>query len=168
MRTKRPYFKQKLRLYFDENFPERVVRHFSASYWNKKIKIITASGTSNLRKSDRFHYRYCLSHGHTLVTLDMDFNNDRLYAFTDGKMSGIIIIRASSSEVWRIIEVLSRLLTFLLTLPFPRAFLLETKIVAGRDGVLMRGRDASTKEVKAIRITPGVTTAGEIREAFSY
>jgi hypothetical protein len=102
------------------------------------------------------------------VTLDYDFNSDRLYPFTNGKMAGIIIIRASSSEVLRVINILSRFLEFTLALPFPKLFLLETKVIAAQLDVIMRGRDAVTKEIKALRVRAGVTTAREIREFFSY
>jgi len=102
------------------------------------------------------------------VTLDLGFNSDKQYPFSHGEMAGIIMIRSSSSEVNHIIDVLSRLLDFLLRLPFPRAFLLESKFVATRDGVVMRGRDASTGEIKSLQVTAGLTTTREIREFFSY
>jgi len=83
-------------------------------------------------------------------------------------MPGIIIVRASSSEIGRIVDMLSRMLEFLILLPFPKAFLLETKLIVGRDGVTMRGRDATTKEIKTLRVTAGATTTREIRHFFSY
>jgi hypothetical protein len=79
-----------------------------------------------------------------------------------------IMIRASSAEVLRIVDVLSRLLEFVLALPFPKAFLMETKFLATRDSVIMRGRDTRTKEIKTLYVTAGKTSSQKIRKFFSY
>jgi predicted nuclease of predicted toxin-antitoxin system len=90
MAVKRPFLKQKPRLYFDENLPEEVIRHFcGSSYWKKKIKGVSSTSCGNSGRSDRFYYLYSQRHRYTLVTLDSDFNNDRLYPFTNGEMRGI-------------------------------------------------------------------------------
>jgi len=169
MLAKRPFLKQKVSLFFDENIPDRVVGHFRlAPAWGKKIKIATAKELGLNGRSDRFHYDYCQKHKHTLVTLDLDFDNDKEYPFRNGKMAGIIMIKASSADVARIVDILSRALTFITWLPLPRAFLAETKFVAGRDGVTMRGRDADTNEIKSIYVVAGVTSTKEIRDFFSF
>jgi len=169
MFRKRPFLKQKVSLYFDENIPDRVVSHFRlAAAWSKKIKIATAKELGLNGRSDRFHYDYCQKHQHTLVSLDLDFDDDEKYPFRNGKMSGIIMIKASSADIARIIDILSRALTFITWLPLPRAFLAETKFVAGRDGVTMRGRDADTHEIKSIHVVAGVTSTKEIRDFFSF
>jgi hypothetical protein len=93
---------------------------------------------------------------------------DRLYPFTFGRMTGIIIIRAHSSEWTRIIDVLSRLMEFIVSLPFPRAFQLETKCVAACDSVIIRGRDTRTLEVKTLHVVAGRTTHRQIRQFLSF
>jgi hypothetical protein len=103
----------------------------------ERIKITSARELGLDRKSDKFQYEYCLSYKYTLVTLDLDFDNDKEYPFTFGRMPGIIMIKASSDDAARIIDILSRPLRFVTWLPLPRAFLAETKFVAGRDEVTM-------------------------------
>lgn len=168
MRVRRPYFKQKPKLYFDENFPIEVTRHFCFPYWKKKIKVTSAIQQGYCGRSDRFHHAYCTRHDHTLVTLDLDFNNDRIYPFTHGPMGGIIMIRGSVSEATRIIQTLAQLMDFILSLPLPKLFLGDTKFIAALDGVTIRGRDAATREIKTLRVTTGATTRREICEFFSY
>jgi len=46
--------------------------------------------------------------------------------------------------------------------------LIETKFVAGRDNVQMRGRNSATKEIKSLQVKAGVTTIREIREFFDF
>ena len=96
-----------------------------------------------------------------MVSMDMDFNNDTEYPFTTGRMPGIILLQASPSEPRRTIDLLRRVLQFILMLPLPRAFLMETKLVAQRDGAVMRGRNASTKEIKAMQVVAGQTTISD-------
>lgn len=168
MRERRPYFKQKPILYCDENVPRAVVDHFKRSFWKKKVKIISAGDVDNYSRSDRFHYIFCRQNKYTLVTLDRDFNYDRLYPFTTGHMYGIIIISVSKSDPVRVTDVLARILAFVTGLPFPKAFLMETKFVAGRDGVIIRGRHSVTHRVVALQVTAGVTTIREIRQFFAF
>jgi hypothetical protein len=169
MRSNRPFLKQKLRLYFDENFPVEVIRYFaSSSFWRKKLKIVSARGEKNLGQSDFFHYAHCTRKSYTLVTLDSGFNDDRRHPFASGQMAGIIIINVSSSDHPGILLALSHFLEFLLVLPFPKAFMFETKVVAGHDGVIMRGRDVLTREIKSLRVIAGETSLVEVRNFFNY
>jgi hypothetical protein len=121
-----------------------------------------------LGQSDPFHYTHCERHRYTLVTLDADFNDDRRYPFTHGNMPGIIMVRGSSAEVQRVANTLATLLDFLLRLPWPKAFLAETKFVVARDGVIMRGRDGVTRQLKSLRVLAGRTTVRQVRAFFSY
>lgn len=169
MRRKSFFLKQKLRLYFDENFPTEVVRHFySSSFWRKKLTIVSAHGEKNLKACDSFHYTHCRRKGYTLVTLDSDFNNDRHYPFGSGQMAGMIIVKVSPSDHPGIVAVLTSLLKFLLWLPFPKDFLRETKFIVDNNGAVMRGRDTLTREIKSLRIIAGETTIREVRHFFSY
>jgi predicted nuclease of predicted toxin-antitoxin system len=169
MLQKRPFLKHKLLLYFDENILDRVATHFKfAPAWSMKVKIITARELGTEGQSDKFHYNYCRRYNYTLVTLDLDFNNDNYYPFTSGKMPGIIMVKASSADAARIIDILSRTLDWLTRLPLPRAFLAESKLVAGRDGATMRGRDFATKEIKSFHVVAGVTQIMEIGKFFSF
>jgi predicted nuclease of predicted toxin-antitoxin system len=169
MPVPRTFLKQKILLYFDENFPDAVVSHFAnSSNWQKKIKVTNAAECGTLGQEDKFHYSFCQKKRFTLVTLDRDFENDQLYPFTSGMMPGIIIIRANSSETARIIDIFSRVLAFLTWIPFPKSFLLETKIIAGRDSVLMRARNANTKEIRSLYIIPGVTLENNVRHYFGF
>jgi hypothetical protein len=72
------------------------------------------------------------------------------------------------SEAARIIQTLAQLMDFILSLPSPKLFLGDTKFIAAPDGVTIRGKDATTREIKTIRATAGVTTRQEIRAFFSY
>ncbi len=69
---------------------------------------------------------------------------------------------------WRLAIDVNRTLDWLTRLPLPRAFLAESKVVAGKDGATMRGRDLATKEIKSFHIVAGVTRIMEIREFFSF
>lgn len=162
------FLKQKPKLYFDKNFPIDVIEHFRSPYWKKRLWITSAFDQDHLGQSDWFHYSHCQRHRYTLVTLDYDFNNDRRYPFTHGKMAGIIIVRGSSDDVPRIANMLVTLMEFLLRLPLPKSFLAETKFIVAQDGVIMRGRDSSTREIKSLRVLAGVTTTSEVRAFFSY
>ena len=120
-KQKRPFFKQKPVLYFDENCPEPVVEHFRTnSYWKKKVKVLSAVEEGNKGQPDGFHFGHCKRNAYTLVTLDGDFNNDRLYPFAFGTMPGVIMIKETKSQVQRIVRVLSSVLDFVLRAPFPR------------------------------------------------
>jgi predicted nuclease of predicted toxin-antitoxin system len=162
------YLKQKPRLYFDANFPPEVIEHFRSPFWKKRLWLTSAREQGQLGQSDWFHYMYCQRHRYTLVSLDADFNNDRRYPFTHGKMPGIIIVQASSSEVQGTVDGLARLLDFVTKLPLPKSFLGETKCIVARDGVIMRGRDSVTRELKSLHVRAGVTTTRQVRAFFHY
>jgi predicted nuclease of predicted toxin-antitoxin system len=161
------FVKHKPRLYFDENFPAEAIEHFRSSHWKRRLWITSADEQGHRGQSDRFHYSHCQRHGYTLVTLDDDFNDDRLYPFTHGNMPGVIMIKAKSADVVRIANMLVTLLSFLLRLPFPKAFLTETKFIVAQDGVVMRGRHSVTQRVKTLRVLAGTTTR-EVRAFFGY
>ena len=145
-KQKRPFFKQKPILYFDENFPVSAMEHFRTnSYWKKKVKVQSAVEDGNNGQPDKFHFGYCKRNAYTLVALDGDFNDDRVYPFAYGDMPGVIMIKETKSQVRRIVVVLSSVLDFVLLAPFPKGFLLESKFIASGEGCVMRGRDARTK-----------------------
>ena len=118
-------------------------------------------------KSDLFHYTHCKTQNYTLVTLDFDFNNDKLYPFTQGSIAGVIIVRANASDAVTIANSLVRLLQFLLQFPYPRTFLGDTKFLVASDAVTMRGRHAQTREIKTIRVT-ATTTMWDVWQFFGY
>jgi hypothetical protein len=167
MRERRPYLKQKPILCFDENFPSNVVAAFCIDYWRPKIKVVTAIDEGHLGRSDRFHCAYCHNNAYTLVTQDLDFNNDRLYPFSNGKMSGIIMVRGDPSGWLGIYGALSQLIPFIWLVPYPKAFLTETKSVVSRDSAVVRGRDAVTKQIKKLHVKPQ-TTVRQLRQFFTY
>ncbi len=161
------FVKHKPRLYFDENFPAEAIEHFRSPHWKSRVWTTSAAEQGHRGQSDRFHYSHCQQHGYTLVTLDDDFNDDRLYRFSHDKMPGIIIIKGKSADVVRIANMLVTLLSFLLRLPFPKGFLTETKFIVAQDGVVMRGRHSVTRQVKTLRVFAGTTT-GAVRTFFGY
>ncbi len=168
-KVRQPFLKQKPVLYFDENCPAQIIEHFrKGSRWKKKIKVLSAVDLGNQGQSDEFHFSYCTRNGYTLVTFDEDFNNDGAYPFSNGKMHGVVIVKETKSNAQRAERVLSSLLEFVLTSPFPKGLLRESKFVASGEGCVMRGRDAETKEVKSMHIIAGQTRLGDVREHFSY
>ena len=168
-KNRRPYLKEKPALYFDENFPAQILEHFRrGSRWKKKIKVLSAVDLGNKGQSDEFQFEYCRRQGYTLVTFDEDFNDDKAYPFSNGNMHGIVIVKETKSNVQRAEQILSNLLEFVLTTPFPKGLLRESKFVASGEGCVMRGRDAETKEVKSLHIIAGQTRLSDVREHFSY
>jgi Domain of unknown function (DUF5615) len=169
MPRRRPFLKHKLRLYFDENCPEAVIDHFLRNRrWKKRVSVTSATMRNNIGRDDHFHFTYCLRNGYALVTLDRGFVNDTAHPFQNGSMRGIIVIRASSADIRQIVDILSGLLSLLTSLPLPKVFASEAKFVAGRDTVLMRGRDLETKEIKEMQVVVGRTEIGEILAFFSF
>jgi predicted nuclease of predicted toxin-antitoxin system len=168
-RKRQPFLKEKPALYFDENCPAPAIEHFrTGSRWKKKIKVLSAIDLGNKGKSDEFHFSYCKRHGYTLVSFDEDFIDDRAYPFSNGNMHGIVIIKETKGNTSRAERVLSNLLEFVLTTPFPKGLLRETKFIASGEGCVMRGRDAETKEVKSLHIVAGQTRLSDVRRHFSY
>jgi predicted nuclease of predicted toxin-antitoxin system len=168
-RAKRPFLKQKLTLYFDENFPSAVTSHFrSRSYWRKKVKILSAAEEGKLGQDDGSQFGFCSRNGYILVTRDSDFCDDKQYPFGFGQNPGIVIVRATRSEVHQIISSLSAFLDFVLQLPFPRSFVAEAKFILSGEGCIMRGRDGQTREIKSLYIEAGKTRMVEVRAHFSW
>jgi predicted nuclease of predicted toxin-antitoxin system len=166
-RRKRPYFRQRPALYFDENFPLAAFDVLAASsYWRKKFKFVSAARVGHLGKPDEFHFAYCRREGHTLVTLDADFANDAQYPFN--KMPGVIIIKDCQGDADRIRHTLERLLDFISAMPLPKTFMGDSKFVASGEGCVMRGRDAKTREIKSLEVVAGRTLLREVREFFNY
>jgi predicted nuclease of predicted toxin-antitoxin system len=146
-----------------------VLEHFrTQSYWKKKIKVLSAVEEGSAGQDDGFQFAYCSRNRYVLVTRDMDFNDDKRYPFKFGENAGIILVRATRSEVQRVIRSLVAFLDFALQLPFPKAFIAESKFILSPEGYVMRGRDAQTKEVKSLRTVAGQTKTSEVREYFSY
>lgn len=168
-KNRRPFLKQKPVLYFDENFPDLVLRHLrKGSRWKKKIKVLSAIDQGNKGKADEFHSAYCTRNGYTLVTFDTDFNDDTAFPFANGTMPGIVIVKEARGDTQTIVRLLTNLLEFVLTTPFPKSFLTESKFTVSGEGCVMRGKDTRTKQIKSIQIIAGKTTVGEVREYFSY
>ncbi len=144
-KRKRPFFKQRPTLYFDENFPVSVIEEITnSSYWKKKYKILNATKLGNKGKPDEFHY------------------------FPFGKMPGIIIVRAGKNENKKIKTILNSFLEFINLIPLPKNFLGDSKFIISSGGCVMWGRDASTRETKKYYITAGKTTIGDVRKHFTY
>jgi hypothetical protein len=83
-------------------------------------------------------------------------------------MPGVIIVKDTKANAQRTVEVLANLLDFVLTTPFPKSFMRESKFVISGEGCVMRGKDAVTKEIKSFHIIAGKTTIKEVRDYFSY
>jgi len=167
-RKRRPFLKQKPILYFDENFPVRLLNHFrKGSRWKKKIKVLSAIDLGNNGKSDDFHFAYCAQNGYTLVTFDEDFNNDTVYPFGNGTMHGVIMVKESRGNVDKVERLLASFFDFIQTTPYPKLFLMESKFMVSGKGCVMKGRDVKTKEVKSIHIVAGRTRVGEVWKHFS-
>jgi predicted nuclease of predicted toxin-antitoxin system len=163
---KRPYFRQKPILYFDENFPGTVVASLKE---NPKIsncfKIRSVYDFGHETKDDDFQYEFAKRSGFVLVTLDRGFLNDRRYPIQ--KIPGIIVVAASSNQTSRIARSLSMLASFLALVPFPKAFIGDSKFQVSLEGCVMRGRDAKTREIKTLTITLGHTLS-EVAQHFHY
>ncbi|MFH0813827.1 MAG: DUF5615 family PIN-like protein [Pseudomonadota bacterium] len=160
------FLKQKLKLYFDSNFPKDIVKWLKTdNYWKKKCKIFSAYDDKNQNKDDNFHFNYCKKKRLTLVTLDDDFMDDRKYPFS--KMPGIIRVAEGKNDPYRIKQSLGILLNFLSFFPFPRAFMGDTKCQVSVEGCIIRGRDSLTRELKTMYISPGDTVSA-VREEFRY
>ena len=167
-KPKLPYTKQKLVLYFDENFPALAIDHFrTSSYWRKKIKIVSATESGNKGRDDKFHFNYCVRNAYILVSLDNDFCDDERYPFSFGRMPGLIIVKASRGDLRRIMVVLSRVLTFIHYFLFPKDLLRETKFICSEEGVVMRGRVIGSREISSLYIGPR-TNVQVVREHFNY
>jgi predicted nuclease of predicted toxin-antitoxin system len=167
MKTKKfPFLKQKLFLYFDENFPKEIVESIiQDKYWKKIYRTTSALREGNLRKDDNFHYSYCKRKRFTLVTLDSDFMDDKKFPISN--IFGIIRIDSPQSDINRIHYLLNKILSFLYSIPRPRGFVGDTKFEVSSRGCLVRGRDAVTKEIKSMQIH-GSNTQFDLMKYFNW
>jgi len=152
MKTKKfPFLKQKLFLYFDENFPKEIVESIMQDkYWKKICHTTSALREGNLGKDDSFHYFYCKKKRFTLITLDSDFMDDKEFPISN--IFGIIRIDSPQSDINRIHYLLNTILSFLYSIPRPRGFVGDTKFEVSSRGCLVRGKDAVTREIKSMLI----------------
>ena len=165
-RRRRPYLKQKFRLYLDANFPQDIVRELRTnSNWRRRCKTYSAYNPSFAKRDDSFHFEYCRKHNFVLVTLDKHFMDDIKYPFS--QIPGIIRVAPKKNDPVTILAALQQLVDFLSHFPFPRSFMGDTKFEVTSSGCLIRGRDAITREIKSVTVRPGDSTS-KVREAFGY
>lgn len=158
-KSKSGYFKQKLALYFDENFPLEIVNDFKKdTFWQKKCRITSAFDKKARGKNDIFHFSYCKKYNFILVTLDEGFWNDTKYPFS--KIPGVIIVTAKRNEISKIKHSLETLLSFLTYFPLPKYFVGDSKFKVSSETCVMKGKDAQTGEIKIYTITPGDSVRG--------
>ncbi len=163
-KQKTQYLKQKLVLYFNENFPHDVIEVLkSNSYWRKKCKIYTAFDEGNTNKDDDFHFEYCRNKGMTLVTLDKHFMDDMQYPFS--KIPGIIRIVARKNDSETILANLWNLLEFVSFFPLPKQFIGDSKFEVSSKGCMIRARDALTREIKTMKVRAG-DPSNKVRKKF--
>ncbi len=75
-KARRPYLRQKIDLYFDENFPREVIDELKrAKHWTRKCRFYSVYDFGNGNKDDAFQFGFCKKKRFTLVTLDDDFFN---------------------------------------------------------------------------------------------
>ncbi len=166
-KTQRSYLKQKIDLYFDENFPAAIIDELKEDkYWTRRCRIYSVYDFGNQNKDDLFQFDFCKRKGYTLVTLDTDFMNDTHYPF--GGMPGIVTIIAKGNDLAKIKYCLDVLVTFVLHLPRPKSFLGDSKFQVSEKGCIMRARDYETGEIKTFSIVRGETLLGEVADAFNY
>jgi hypothetical protein len=165
-KQKNQYLKQKLVLYCDENIPHDVIGVLELNnYWRKKCKIYSAFDEGNTNKDDNFHFIYCKNKGMTLVTLDKHFMDDRQYPFS--KIPGIIRIVARKNDSVTILANLRALIEFLSFFPLPKQFIGDSKFEVSSKGCMIRGRDASTREIKTVYVRVGESSY-KVRKKFSW
>ena len=165
-RERRPYLKQKFRLYLDANFPKGIVEVLKAnSNWRRRCKIYSACDLGFEKKDDFFHFGYCRKNNLVLVTLDKDFMDDTKYPFSG--IPGIIRVAGKKKDSATILTNLLQWLDFLGLFPFPGSFMSDTKCEVTSSGCLIRGRHAVTREIKSVTVRPGDATS-EVQEAFGY
>lgn len=161
-----PYLKQKLQLYFDENFPQEIIDALqNEGYWRKKCKVYSAKSEGNENRDDIFHFQFCKQRNLVLVTLDKDFMDDTRYPFSG--TAGIIRVVARGNEPEIILNNLRILLDFLCAFPIPRSFVYDTKFEVSQQACVIRGRDALTREIKSVTVKPG-DTVDKVMEKFNY
>ena len=166
-KTKRPYLNQKIDLYFDENFPKEVVEELKSDKgWKDRCRVHSVYDFNNEKRDDTFQFGFCKSKGFTLVTLDDDFLDDKAYPYNG--FPGIIRVVAPGNDLDRIKICVDTILSFLIHIPRPKRFLINTKLKVSIEGGMVRGTDVLTGEVKTYTLVPGETTIGEVRKFFHY
>ena len=166
-KARRPYLRQKIDLYFDENFPREVIDELKcAKRWTRKCRFYSVYDFGNGNKDDTFQFGFCKEKGFTLITLDDDFFNDTVYPFNG--FPGIIKIVTKGNNLESIRYCLNIMLSFLIIFPFPKYFLNDTKLRVSQEGGMIRGRDAQTKEIKTCSLVFGETTVGDLLREFHY
>lgn len=165
-KKKNTFVKQKISLYFDENFPKEIIKEIRQSKsWKKDCRIYSAFELGNSKKDDKYHFQYCKKNKFTLVTLDDDFMNDKKYPF--GKMSGIIRVVSKKNDLNTIRYCLTVIIDFLSGVPYPTTIIGDSKFQISSEGCIMRGRHPYTGEIKTVPLKYGDTIAKIARE-FGY
>ncbi|MGA7323301.1 MAG: DUF5615 family PIN-like protein [Rhodomicrobium sp.] len=168
MRQRRPFLKQRPTLYFDENIPAATIAYFKgATRWRSRFKFVSALELGHMGRADRHHFHFCQKRQFTLVSLDSDFEDDRDFPFM-GRMAGVIIVKASKGTPDAVRCALEQVLSFLIQVPFPKGFLIHTKLICSAEGCEIRGRDLDNKELRRIYAAAGSTTIREVLETFNY
>lgn len=151
---KRPYFRQKPVLYFDENFPARVVEELKRdNRFRKLFRILSVFDLENENRDDEFQYSFCKRKDFVLVSPDQDFMSDRKYPIQ--KMPGTVVISCDGNQIARIRACLMVITNCLSYVPLPKVFMGDSKFQVSPEGCVMRGRDSRTREIKSITIRPG-------------
>lgn len=153
-KNKRIYLQQKPTLYFDENFPARVIDAAkSRASLKNNFKLLSFADFGNHGKDDDFQLNFCKSKGFVLVSLDRDFLDDRRYPIQ--RLPGVVIVTVSSNQSASILSALSVFAEFISLFPFPRNFMQDSKFQVNREGCVIRGRDAITREIRTMTVKPG-------------
>ena len=161
-----PYLKEKVHLYFDENFPEEVINALSSERaLQRRCKICTVKSEGNEGKEDRYHVQFCKKNELTLVTLDKDFMDDRKYPISN--IPGIIRVVARKNDNVTILSNLFSFLEFVGAFPFPRSFIFDTKFEVRTGGCLIRGKHVKTRKIISFTIKSGDDAVG-VAKAFGY
>jgi hypothetical protein len=165
-RRRRPFLKQKLPLYFDANFPRKLIQDIRQDRaWKKRCSIHSASEEGNQHRDDGFQLEFCKAKGYVLVTLDADFMNDSKYPFSG--IAGIIRVVAAKNDIHSIEERLGTLLDFISSFPVPKIFVGDTKFQVSPEGCVIRGRDSVSGQIKEVRIKRRDSNI-DVMKAFSY
>jgi len=151
MRHRRPYFKQKLSLLFDADFPIDIMGNLKkVRSWRKHFNFKSVHELGRSKQEDEFHFNYCKKEGYIFVTLDSDFVNDRKHPFSG--IPGMIYISGTSNNVSRIEESLDNILYFLKWVDFARLFMGDTKIQVNLDGFIVKGRNTKSLALRKVSV----------------
>lgn len=163
---KMPYFGQKPILYFDENFPKKIIDTLKAERNIKNyFKIYSVYDFSNQNQDDKFQYAFAKKKGFILVSLDRDFINDSKFPIQN--MPGIIIVIEGKNSSSGIINCLVPLIRFLSNAPKPKLFFRDGKFQVSPEGCIIRARDARSQKIKTLKLRYG-DTLGKVLEYFNW